>query len=537
VCTIALIHRVRADEPLVVAANRDEFYARPATGPAVLDAERGVVGGRDHKGGTWMGFTRGGLFVGLTNQRTAAEPPADARSRGEIVLEALRRGAARPAIEWASSQDPASFPPFNLVVGDGERLWVLYARPQGWEIVELAPGVHVLANDRLESPWFPKAARLRERVRAVADAPWSALRDELALALADTLDRVMRPAFSADAMGDLSRCVGTVVVAVTPTGDVVRGYGATEANGARVPDENTLVQVGSISKVFTGLALARLVHERAWGERDPLVSRLASDLATPLRGATVTLADVVSHRAGFANMPPNLVDRDGDGTRDPGIDPLSPAEGYSRADLIRALATAAPSMSAYRYSNWGLGLLGRAIADHLSEPGNHGVVQRMVARDLAMSSTFGEVRSLDAAAMARVAQGYASGPRGRMPGRLASMGVLAGSGEVVTSGADMRRFLRALVGLDRTALAPVIDRALAPLGPGARPGFEMGYAVDIERRADGVVYAKAGETASYTAFMVFRREPAAGVAVMTTCGGFDATVSLAQQALTAVIAR
>lgn len=352
--------------------------------------------------------------------------------------------------------------------------------------------------------------------------------------LSEALDRIMSPAFAADAMGDLTRCVGAVVVAVSPTGDVVRGYGATEANGTRRPDDSTLVQVGSISKVFTGLALARLIEARTWAEGDTLVARLAPDLAAPLRGATVTLTDVVSHRAGFSPMPPNLVDRDGDGTRDPSIDPLSPAGGYSRADLIRALATATPTQQAYRYSNYGLGLLGQAIADQLGVAGNHEVVQRMVARDLAMESTYGEIRALDAAALARVAQGYATGPRGRTRGSLASMGVLAGSGEVVTSGADMRRLLRALTGLDRTSLASAIGRVLVPLGSGARVGAEIGYAVDIERRPDGVVYGKAGETPSYTAFMAFRVEPPAGVAVMSTCGGFDATTTLALRALAAI---
>lgn len=189
VCTIALIHRVRADHSLIVAANRDEFYARPATGPQVLDPERGVVGGRDHKGGTWMGLTASGFFVGLTNQRTGHEPPPDARSRGEIVLEALRAGAqgsiaaVRALIERERAGD---FAPFNLVFGDGRELWVAYAREDGWESHALPPGVHVLANDRLESPWFPKADRFKRKVEALLDAPYPALRAGLEHALGDT---------------------------------------------------------------------------------------------------------------------------------------------------------------------------------------------------------------------------------------------------------------------------------------------------------------------------------------------------------------
>lgn len=185
VCTIALIHRRRTDHSLIVAANRDEFFARPAVGPSVLDASRGVVGGRDHKGGTWMGLTRGALFVGLTNQRTAENPPPNARSRGEVVLEALRAGSVDGVLSLIERTDVREFPAFNLVFGDGDSLWVAYARAEGWQLVELAPGVHVLANDRLGSPWFPKADRLRHRVEAMVDLPYPALRAGLEHALAD----------------------------------------------------------------------------------------------------------------------------------------------------------------------------------------------------------------------------------------------------------------------------------------------------------------------------------------------------------------
>lgn len=191
-CTIALIHRVRPDNSLVVAANRDEFYARPATGPLVLDERLGVVGGRDHKGGTWLGLTKNGLFVGLTNQRTGEPPPVDARSRGEAVLEALRAGASAMgdrsarALDRVTAMRAADFPPFNLVLGDGERLFVLYGRADGWESRELEPGVWVLANDKLGSPWFPKADRLQSRVERVVHQPWDTLQTELEHALADT---------------------------------------------------------------------------------------------------------------------------------------------------------------------------------------------------------------------------------------------------------------------------------------------------------------------------------------------------------------
>ena len=66
-CTIVILRHVHSEWPLVLAANRDEFYGRPTQGPQLLSESPRVVGGRDvERGGTWMGTTDSGLFVGLT---------------------------------------------------------------------------------------------------------------------------------------------------------------------------------------------------------------------------------------------------------------------------------------------------------------------------------------------------------------------------------------------------------------------------------------------------------------------------------------
>ena len=99
-CTIVLLHRVHPRWPVVIAANRDEYYSRAASAPEVLTRDPvPVLGGRDARhAGTWMGATQRGFFVGLTNQRTLRPADASRRSRGEVVLEALRRGS-REAVD------------------------------------------------------------------------------------------------------------------------------------------------------------------------------------------------------------------------------------------------------------------------------------------------------------------------------------------------------------------------------------------------------------------------------------------------------
>jgi len=87
-CVMALWLRPASDTPLVVAANRDEFRARPSAPPQAL--EKGIVGGKDLRGGgTWFGVNDRGLFVAVTNRRAPARVEAS-YSRGLLALEALR---------------------------------------------------------------------------------------------------------------------------------------------------------------------------------------------------------------------------------------------------------------------------------------------------------------------------------------------------------------------------------------------------------------------------------------------------------------
>jgi uncharacterized protein with NRDE domain len=160
VCTIVVWSRVLPGAELVVLANRDEFYARPSEPPQVLDAESGAVGGRDVTGGgTWMGATPSGFFVALTNQRTWSGADRSRESRGAVALEALRRGSTEGVRGLLEELEPSDYNPFNLIYGDHRALSVAYARSDGVEHVDLPPGIHVLTNDRIGSPDFPKAAR------------------------------------------------------------------------------------------------------------------------------------------------------------------------------------------------------------------------------------------------------------------------------------------------------------------------------------------------------------------------------------------
>lgn len=189
-CTIVVLNRVHPEFPVVVAANRDEFYARPTTGVHQLHDDPRAIGGRDgQKGGTWMGANEAGLFVGLTNQRTWHRADPDRRSRGEVVLEALRQRDTAEVEGYLEGLDPREYNPFNLLYGTAEGLRVAYFRDDLERPVfeGVGPGVHVLPNDRLNAPTFAhKVGRAQALTEPHVEAPWPELTRKLGAMLADS---------------------------------------------------------------------------------------------------------------------------------------------------------------------------------------------------------------------------------------------------------------------------------------------------------------------------------------------------------------
>jgi uncharacterized protein with NRDE domain len=162
-CTIAILFGV-AEVPLVLAANRDELYARATLPPQRLAP--GVAGGVDvQNGGTWLAVHRAGRFVAVTNQRVLATPPPGLRSRGLVVRELA--SAADPDA-YVAAIDPRAYASMNLVWGDADHVSIAYLRREEGtrEIVQLPRGIHVLCNDRLRAPGFPRCARVTTAIEA-----------------------------------------------------------------------------------------------------------------------------------------------------------------------------------------------------------------------------------------------------------------------------------------------------------------------------------------------------------------------------------
>ena len=181
-CLIALAIDQSRRFPLVVAANRDEFFTRPAARLAWWTPDAGgpaILGGRDLEvGGTWLGLTAQGRLAMLTNVRNPSRIDAQAPSRGQIVPQWL--SGTEPTDRFWMRTALLGYNGFNLIAADfkrGECFWAssLHANP-----LRLERGTYGVSNASLDTAW-PKTSTLKHRLSAALDETDSV--DALASAL------------------------------------------------------------------------------------------------------------------------------------------------------------------------------------------------------------------------------------------------------------------------------------------------------------------------------------------------------------------
>jgi len=157
-CLILIAHQLTEQMPLLVLANRDEFYARPTVAAEYWDESPGMIAGRDlASGGTWFGVSND-RWATVTNIREGLRDNGGrrSRSRGWLVRDYLQGGLV-PADFIASIKTIIDdFAGFNLLLGDAEELWYVSNRDNNPRL--LPPGIYGLSNHLLDTPW-PKVVR------------------------------------------------------------------------------------------------------------------------------------------------------------------------------------------------------------------------------------------------------------------------------------------------------------------------------------------------------------------------------------------
>jgi hypothetical protein len=145
-CILAIQYRLVPDSPILVAANREEFYDRPSQTPSIQSGKPRVLCGIDQQaGGTWLGVNQNGMFVACCN-RTKLTPTIAPRSRGVLCRELLRASSARHAVDQAMDElSSGKYEGVNYIIADSNSAWAVHGGDEP-NVVELDEGLSIIAN-------------------------------------------------------------------------------------------------------------------------------------------------------------------------------------------------------------------------------------------------------------------------------------------------------------------------------------------------------------------------------------------------------
>ncbi|MCK1544821.1 serine hydrolase [Bradyrhizobium sp. 179] len=285
---------------------------------------------------------------------------------------------------------------------------------------------------------------------------------------------------------------------------VSHGYRDARAQG-RI-NENTIFEIGSITKLFTAMLLVDMANRSEVGLDEPVAELLPAGTRVPSRnGKVITLRDLASHYSGLPRVPTNLGRED---------HPDDPYACYTAEDLYQFLATheliRTPG-DTFEYSNLGVGLLG------------HSLVLRANARDhetLIRSRILGPLRMDDTviAIPSRLTDNVASGHDDSLdPVSNWNFDVLAAAGAFRSNVSDLLRFMDALC----EGHSPISSM----IGPLTTPRSQGGLELGPPHPDGGIAISHSGGTGGFRSFVRCIPEWKRGVAVLSnTC--IDAVVDL-----------
>lgn len=297
------------------------------------------------------------------------------------------------------------------------------------------------------------------------------------------------------------RGTGAVIVIVTPDGRRTITYGTVAAGSASPVNGDTVFGVASITKVFTAVLLAEMVHRGELGIDDAASRHLGIHSGSiPSRdGRAITLADLATHTSGLPLRPSNLVSKDPDNKYD-GYTPEMLYAFLSGFTLPRAPGTQ------YEYSNVGYGLLGQVLTAR-SGKSYEQLVSATIVKPLGMTST-GLDPTMDM--RRRSATGYTVESRAV---RDAERGALDAAGALHSTANDLAVLLEAVLGLRRSSLGPAFRATLSTRRPGGMAPWstQIALAWNVLQVGSREVVWKNGSAGGFRSFVGFDPDSRIGV--------------------------
>jgi len=302
--------------------------------------------------------------------------------------------------------------------------------------------------------------------------------------------------------------VGLVVGVVSPEGRQRVGYGRLAKNDPHTPDADTVFEIASLTKIFTGLIFAGMVLSGEIGMKDPL-SRHLPGIALPERdGRAITLLDLATHTSGLPQFPDN-----------PRLPPDAPAdvfqwylamETYTEEDLFAFLAgyelPRTPGAQ-WGYSNVGFSLLGMALCRRAGVDFETLVTNRIL-RPLGMHDTaITPTKSMER----RMAIPHELNLR---PVPRQQRSIFAPSGGLLSTANNLMIFLHALMDGGHSPVTVANELALATRRPGSAPGNEQAIGWEIVPIAGVNACWKVGGSRGCSSVLTYDRATRRGVVVL-----------------------
>jgi CubicO group peptidase (beta-lactamase class C family) len=334
-------------------------------------------------------------------------------------------------------------------------------------------------------------ALLVGQVARAADAPDDRAKDDRA-----DVDRLATP------LVEHGWCEGLVVGLLDEHGPRTFGYGHFSESNPKVPDGDTIFEIGSMTKTFTGTLLADAVTRGEVALDDPLQKYLPDSVKLKLTksGKPITLAHLASHVSGLPRMPDNFKPADGQ----------NPYADYTTERLNAFLRDFEPTRepgAKYEYSNLGMGLLGHVLADRENKSYEQ-LLRERILTPLGMTDTH---IATDAAARPRLAPGH--NPDGD-PLPNWDWDALVACGGVRSTANDVLKFLAANMDPD-SPIADAAKLARKPLAD-AMPGNRVALGWHLARK--GALVWHNGQTGGYHSYCGFVPGKKVGVVVLCNTG-------------------
>ncbi len=279
-------------------------------------------------------------------------------------------------------------------------------------------------------------------------------------------------------------------------------FGVTKAGESRKIDENTIFEIGSITKAFTGILLADMVERGEVKLIDPIDTYLPKGVTAPSRdGKSITLESLATHRSGLPRLPDNLTISD---SSDPYAD-YSPDLLHaflSKHELSRGVG------EKYEYSNLGMGLLGHLLGQAAKQSYESLVVER-ICKPLKLKDTRMNLNR-------RQAKRFATGHVGVDPVEHWTMqDCLASCGALRSSAKDMIRFLSANLGLAKSSPMDALKMAQARRHNAGTADVHVGLGWHINTRFNRTIVWHNGGTGGFRTFCGFDPQSKRGVVVLS----------------------